>query len=201
MTLKVTMKMVTLTVFASGVLCAGSDVVSVSVKKGDSVTLHNDFKITNQYKIRWYFKSTRIADIDLSNGKSCTDVQCNEGTEGFRDRLKLDHQTGNLTIMDIRNTDSGEYTLEVIISTGGDHEKIFSVTVYSVSAPAKQEVEKTPDSGLSAGAVAGICVAVLLVIGAAVAAVIYIHRHQPRRKGRAADINEQEPLQGNTSPE
>nr|CAM73209.1 unnamed protein product [Danio rerio] len=162
-----------------GVFCAGSDVVpvSVSVKEGDSVTLLNDVKITKQDKIRWYFNDTLIARIYLSNNKTWTDVQCND--ERFRDRLKLDHQTGSLTVMNTRSTDSGEYQLDVIY-TGGDKEKTFSVTVLSVSAVDKHKKEKDQEgesdtsdtgSGLSTVAVIGMCVALLLVICAAVAAI------------------------------
>ncbi|KAL0161182.1 hypothetical protein M9458_044907, partial [Cirrhinus mrigala] len=57
----------------------------------------------------------------------CTDVHCNDGTEGFRDRLKLDHQTGSLTIMNTTTTDSGLYTLEIY--SDSDSEKTFKVTV------------------------------------------------------------------------
>ncbi|KTF72954.1 hypothetical protein cypCar_00047901, partial [Cyprinus carpio] len=57
----------------------------------------------------------------------CTDVQCNKDAERFRDRLKLDHQTGSLTIMNTKTTDSGKYKLEII--KGSDTEKIFIVTV------------------------------------------------------------------------
>ncbi|XDV23532.1 hypothetical protein PO909_028075, partial [Leuciscus waleckii] len=82
----------------------------VSVKGGDSVILHTNDKIHNKDIIKWFFKNTRIAQI-IGNISICTDVQCNEGTERFRDRLKLDHQTGSLTITNITNTDSGVYHL------------------------------------------------------------------------------------------
>ncbi|XP_016300745.1 uncharacterized protein LOC107657231, partial [Sinocyclocheilus anshuiensis] len=117
---------------------SGSDGVSVSVTEGDSVTLHTNVSLNQQEKIHWYFNDIRIAYIkgDLSN--SCTDVQCNSGTERFRDRLKLDHQTGSLNITNTRTTDSGEYKLEII--KGSESETIFSVTVIGVSAPERDEI-------------------------------------------------------------
>ncbi|XP_067252725.1 carcinoembryonic antigen-related cell adhesion molecule 1-like isoform X2 [Chanodichthys erythropterus] len=96
--------------------------------EGDSVTLNTGVQTNQQEKIRWYFNDILIAQINRDQSKACTDVQCNEGTERFRDRLKLDHQTGSLTITNIRNTDSGEYKLKIITSSS-DSEKIFSVTV------------------------------------------------------------------------
>ncbi|XP_048037415.1 uncharacterized protein LOC125262632 [Megalobrama amblycephala] len=96
---------------ASGV---GTDEVPVNVNEGDSVTLHTGVQTNQQEKIKWYFSDTRIAQIIGDLSKVCTDVQCNEGTERFRDRLKLDHQTGSLTIINITNTDSGLYQLEII---------------------------------------------------------------------------------------
>ncbi|KAK9967261.1 hypothetical protein ABG768_001668 [Culter alburnus] len=122
------------------VTVSGAVVVSVFVNEGDSVTLHTDITTNQQDRIKWYFNHTRIAQIngDLSN--TCTDVQCNNsGTERFRDRLKLDHQTGSLTIMNITNTHSGEYHLEI---TSRNSEKIFNVTVYGVSAAERDEVKK-----------------------------------------------------------
>ncbi|KAK9967264.1 hypothetical protein ABG768_001671 [Culter alburnus] len=106
-----------------------TDEESAFVMEGDSVTLNTDVKTNQQEKIRWYFNNTRIAEITGDLSKICTDVQCNEGTERFRDRLTLDHQTGSLTIMNTRNTDSGVYQLRIItrstIST-----KNFIIAVY-----------------------------------------------------------------------
>ncbi|XDV24003.1 hypothetical protein PO909_028317 [Leuciscus waleckii] len=121
---------------SSGV--SGADTVEVSVMEGDSVTLNTGVQTNQQEKIRWYFNGIRIAQINRDQSKICTDVQCNER---FRDRLKLDHQTGSLTIMNTRNTDSGEYKLR-IISSSSDSEKIFSVSVHGVSAAEQDEVKR-----------------------------------------------------------
>ncbi len=116
----------------SGASGVGSDKVSVSVMEGDSVIFHTGVETNQQEDIKWYFRSTRIAQIKGDLSFICTDVQCNEGTERFRDRLKLDHQTGSLTIMNITNTDSGLYELKIIRSSSSS-EKTFNVTVNSES--------------------------------------------------------------------
>ncbi|XP_026054499.1 uncharacterized protein LOC113040362 isoform X2 [Carassius auratus] len=122
---------------ASGV---GSDKLSVSVMEGDSVALHTGVATNQQEDIKWYFSDTRIAQISGDLRFICSDVECNEGTERFRDRLKLDHQTGSLTIMNITNTDSGEYKLKIISSTSSS-EKNFNVIVKSVPAAERDEVK------------------------------------------------------------
>ncbi|XP_052445452.1 uncharacterized protein LOC127987217 [Carassius gibelio] len=104
------------------------DRVTVSVTEGDSVTLYTNVTTTQQEEILWYFNDTRIAQITGDLSKICTDVQCNEGTERFRDRLKLEKQTGSLTIMNINTTDTGLYQLK-IFSSSSFREKTFSVTV------------------------------------------------------------------------
>uniref|UniRef100_A0A8C1L9E1 Immunoglobulin domain-containing protein n=1 Tax=Cyprinus carpio TaxID=7962 RepID=A0A8C1L9E1_CYPCA len=137
-----------LSLLANGVFSVGSDVGSVFVMEGDSVTLHTDIKTDQQEDIKWYFDDTRIAQITGDLSFICTDVQCNEGTERFRDRLKLDHQTGSLTIMNITNTDSGDYELK-IISIRRSSEKTFNVTVYDVSAAERDDKRKSVKEGES----------------------------------------------------
>ncbi len=97
-----------------------------SVKEGESATLHPGIIKTNDV-MKWYFNDTCIAEIKTVN--TSTDDQC-VADEIFRDRLKLDHQTGSLTITDTRTTDSGLYQLE-ISSSRICVIKCFSVTVNS----------------------------------------------------------------------
>ncbi len=103
-----------------------------SVKEGESVTL--DLSVINQNDVMtWYFNETLIAEITGDQSKICTDDQCDER---FRDRLKLDHQTGSLTIMNTRTTDSGLYKLQIHSSILRHHSiritswKTFIVTVF-----------------------------------------------------------------------
>ncbi|XP_016107371.1 uncharacterized protein [Sinocyclocheilus grahami] len=117
----------------TGVSSADKDGGSVSVKEGDSVTLQTGFKTDKPEKIMWYFDGFQIAAITGDLRYICTDVQCNKGSDRFRERLKLDHQTGSLSIMNIRNTDSGLYQLKIISKSGRISRKIFSVAVYGFS--------------------------------------------------------------------
>uniref|UniRef100_A0A673FN50 Ig-like domain-containing protein n=1 Tax=Sinocyclocheilus rhinocerous TaxID=307959 RepID=A0A673FN50_9TELE len=131
-----------------------------SVKEGESVTLDPGVLKSPNDVMAWFFNDTRIAEITEDQRKICTDDQCKER---FRDRLKLDHQTGSLTITNINTTDSGLYKLQ-ITSNIRRHRHSISITNFA----------------LSSAAVAGICVCVLLLVAAA-AAAIYYGKHQAKR--------------------
>uniref|UniRef100_A0A672M0E5 Zmp:0000000652 n=1 Tax=Sinocyclocheilus grahami TaxID=75366 RepID=A0A672M0E5_SINGR len=100
--------------------------VTVSVMEGDSVTLNADLTAVQKYLlIQWMFGSTRIAEADRLTQTNSTYAGPDER---FRDRLKLDHQTGSLTITNIRTTDSGLYKVTVI-SNETSYMR-FNLTVY-----------------------------------------------------------------------
>ncbi|XP_043079766.1 uncharacterized protein LOC122328121 [Puntigrus tetrazona] len=87
-------------------------VKSVSVMEGESVSLQTHTELKKNEQITWTFGQPEIcvAQINKDNGRLSTyDVLGGR----FRDRLKLDYQTGSLTITNTRNTDSGLYQVTV----------------------------------------------------------------------------------------
>ncbi|XP_051741550.1 uncharacterized protein LOC127508049 isoform X3 [Ctenopharyngodon idella] len=135
---------------------------SVSETEGNPVTLQTDTETHGDELIVWRFgdEGKLIAKHDLE-AKSLR--LYNDPDERFRDRLKLDHQTGSLTITNSRITDSGVYKVKISSSNQTLHKR-FTVTV---SVP-----------GLSPGAVAGIVGVLLLVFSAAAAAGVFYYRHK-----------------------
>ncbi|XP_058615561.1 uncharacterized protein LOC131529722 isoform X2 [Onychostoma macrolepis] len=123
-----------------------TDAERVTVMEGDSVTLHTDVETNQQEEIRWYINDIRIAQTTGDLSFICTDVQCKHSDERFRDRLKLDHQTGSLTIRDTRTTDSGLYHNQVISGSSISHET-FSVTVCDISAAERDEMKRKSEEG------------------------------------------------------
>ncbi|XP_048059300.1 uncharacterized protein LOC125275967 [Megalobrama amblycephala] len=107
---------------------------SVSETEGNPVTLQTDIKTHRKELIVWRFgdEGKLIAKHDLET-KSLR--LYNDPDERFRDRLKLDHQTGSLTITKIRITDSGVYKVK-ISSSNQTLNKRFVVTLSAVPVPA-----------------------------------------------------------------
>ncbi|XP_050960022.1 uncharacterized protein LOC127161354 [Labeo rohita] len=105
-----------------------------SVKIGDSVTLNTDLtEITDKDWIHWRFilENTLIAEINVT-AKSMT-VYDDVLDGRFKDRLKLDKQTGSLTITNFRMKQTGLYQLQ-----GRSLWKNFFITIIgscSTSAP------------------------------------------------------------------
>uniref|UniRef100_A0A8C1KJG0 Ig-like domain-containing protein n=1 Tax=Cyprinus carpio TaxID=7962 RepID=A0A8C1KJG0_CYPCA len=102
-------------------------VKSVSVLEGDSVTLHSGFtEMMDEDVILWRFGSenTLIAEINvMANSMTVYDDVLDER---FRDRLKVDHQTGSLTITNTRTEHTGLYQLQ-----SNSVRKSFSLVVYA----------------------------------------------------------------------
>lgn len=97
------------------------------VREGDSVTLHTGITELQKYdKILWRFgpQGSTIAQIS---------VRTNEISPGdderFRDRLQLNSKNGDLTIRDVKITQSGDYQLK-LFSTRETKSKRFTVMLY-----------------------------------------------------------------------
>uniref|UniRef100_A0A673KAJ4 Uncharacterized LOC107742790 n=1 Tax=Sinocyclocheilus rhinocerous TaxID=307959 RepID=A0A673KAJ4_9TELE len=100
----------------------------LSVMEGDSVTLNSGLtKITDDDQIEWIFLLINLVEFNKRDDR----ITVYEDVLGgrFRDRLKLDKQTGSLTITNITTEHAGSYRLR---RTGGLYSsKIISVSVYT----------------------------------------------------------------------
>ncbi|XP_059424819.1 SLAM family member 9-like [Carassius carassius] len=100
---------------------------SVSVLEGDSVTLDSGLtEIMDEDLILWRFGSenTLIAQIDILAGSIILYDDVPDGR--FRDRLKVDHQTGSLIITNTRTEHTGLYQMQ-----SNSVRKRFSLSVYA----------------------------------------------------------------------
>ncbi|XP_016319379.1 uncharacterized protein LOC107671048 [Sinocyclocheilus anshuiensis] len=112
----------------NGVFGVEADEVSVSVMEGDSLTLNTDItEVPRDSKIIWKFGDEIIARMNEADGNPST----YDGPGAiFKDRLKLDRQTGSLTITNIRTEHIGHYSVD--IKSIDAKLKTFQVTVHDV---------------------------------------------------------------------
>ncbi|XP_039538697.1 SLAM family member 5-like [Pimephales promelas] len=103
---------------------------SVSVMEGDSVTLNTDLtEIQEDDDILWTFgaNNSLIAEISRSDEVFSTSDNVLDGR--FRDKLKLDAQTGSLTITNPTTEHEGVYQVEIRGMSLSS--KTFNVSVYT----------------------------------------------------------------------
>nr|XP_055074533.1 uncharacterized protein LOC129454075 isoform X2 [Misgurnus anguillicaudatus] len=139
-----------------------SEVASFTVKEGESVTLPCNVQTQRDALIVWRFGDERalIAEVDMEDDM----ISLFDGTDGsFKDRLKLNGQTGDLTITNSKPEHSGVYRLK-ISSNKQTLYKSFSVIVKGAA--------------LSSGGKAGLCVFFLLIIAAVIAAGWILYRRR-----------------------
>uniref|UniRef100_A0A8C1KPQ6 Uncharacterized protein n=1 Tax=Cyprinus carpio TaxID=7962 RepID=A0A8C1KPQ6_CYPCA len=134
-------------------------VKSVSVLEGHSFTLHYDFNemmSDDLILLRFEYENTLIVQIDVLGFITVYD----DVLDGrFRDRVKVDHQTGSLNITNITTQHAGLYKL-----WSNTVSKIFSLTVYEVHVSCCDTVE----------AVMRLVVTALMGVAAAAAAVLLV---------------------------
>ncbi|XP_059399355.1 SLAM family member 9-like [Carassius carassius] len=104
-----------------------NEIQSVSVIEGDSVTLYNDVtEIQKEESMMWKYGAEKFDIVEINRKYemfSTFDVP--DGR--FRDRLKLDNQTGSLTITNIGTEHAGLYQLVI----SGVRKQTFNVSVYA----------------------------------------------------------------------
>ncbi|XP_048038490.1 uncharacterized protein LOC125263529 [Megalobrama amblycephala] len=90
----------------------------VSGKEGKTITLNTDDEMQKNNQVWWLFgeENSLIAEIKGGTGEIITYGGAAVGR--FRDRLKLDKETGSLTITNIRTTDAGLYQVWINRSSG-----------------------------------------------------------------------------------
>uniref|UniRef100_A0A8C1YFM2 Immunoglobulin domain-containing protein n=1 Tax=Cyprinus carpio TaxID=7962 RepID=A0A8C1YFM2_CYPCA len=157
----------------SGIAGAEAEMKSMSVKEGDLVTLHVP-QIQGDELIVWRFgdEGKLIAKHDLEAKSSPLYY---ETDERFRDRLKLNDQTGSLTIPNTRTTDSGHYNVKI----SSNNQTLYKRFTVTVSEP-----------GLSPAAVAGIVLLLLLMALTTAVGVLFYCRKKSELNNQKSDISE-----------
>ncbi|XP_056614484.1 uncharacterized protein LOC130429758 isoform X2 [Triplophysa dalaica] len=92
----------------------GDEVKSMSVMEGDSVTLHmDDTDIQTDDMILWSFVTQASIIVRINREANTVSVYDDVHDGMFRDRLRVDVQTGSLTITNITTRHSGLYQMTI----------------------------------------------------------------------------------------
>jgi len=95
--------------------------------EGEPVTLNTNTEIQSDDLIQWRFGDRGLLIAKIERG--IIFIYDDEANGKFRGRLELDEKTGSLTIKNTRTTDSGDYKLKKINSSGGVSYKAFRIYV------------------------------------------------------------------------
>ncbi len=98
-----------------------------TVTEGESITLHAGLTDTQKdVTIKWCYETDENLIAEIKRGTRRTQ----EGADGrFRSKLRLDGQTGDLTISNVRTIHSGLYKLKISSRGRKNNYKRFIVTV------------------------------------------------------------------------
>ncbi|XP_043079787.1 uncharacterized protein LOC122328145 [Puntigrus tetrazona] len=96
----------------------------IPLKEGESVTLNTHLtQIMDDDQIQWRLGNSLIAEINVRADRFTENDDVLDGR--FRDRLKMDNQTGSLTIMNTTMKHTGAYQLQFNLMS-----MLFFLTVY-----------------------------------------------------------------------
>uniref|UniRef100_A0A671SDZ2 Immunoglobulin subtype domain-containing protein n=1 Tax=Sinocyclocheilus anshuiensis TaxID=1608454 RepID=A0A671SDZ2_9TELE len=115
---------------SSGVFGAKTnEIQSMPVMEGDTVLLHNDFtEICENDHLLWNIRNETSLLAKINKKKQF--LPTSDVLDGrFRDRLKLDNQTGSLIITNTTPQHAGLYEVKIIGARSSS--KTFSVSVYA----------------------------------------------------------------------
>ncbi|XP_026054658.1 uncharacterized protein LOC113040569 [Carassius auratus] len=108
------------------------DAEEISVTEGDSVTLNTGLtEISGNDSLSWDYEIDIAATPIFERCLEQIIISYTYGFELFDDGMKLDNQTGSLTIINITTKRAGIYTLNYQISGGNWSTKAFRVSVYA----------------------------------------------------------------------
>lgn len=120
--------------------------ISVLAKGGEAVTLNTESKIQKGSEIEWISED----NTSLVTGKNGDESETKyTDDERFKDRLKMNHKTGDLTITDITTEHNGVYKLQQINSDGKIPHRIFSICVIDSAHGTALNNQKSDSRGIS----------------------------------------------------